>query len=431
MVKKLNFDFSCGIIDMVIKMEFIRPLAYRARPKKLEDIVGQNHLIGETGVIRKMIDNEKMFSLILYGPPGIGKTTIAEAIGEIYGLNTYKFNASTDRKSDLNEIIKVSKNYGALLIVDEIHRMNKDIQDYLLPHVENGNVVMIGLTTNNPYHSVNPAIRSRTHVLKLKPISKEDIILRLKQVENDFKEELTSTLDDVVYDYIALSSNNEIRTALNGLEILNMSYPKENITLEMAKKIILSPSLSLDKNEDNYFNVLSALQKSIRGSDVDAALHYLARLIAMEDLSSILRRLTVIAWEDIGLANPDVVSRMDACCNACERVGFPEARIPLGMMVVDLALSPKSNSAHTSLDDALKDVLEGITPPIPNHLINVANYEDKKKYLYPHDFDQALVKQQYLPDELMNKVYYFAKNTGKYERALEQRNTIVKNILKK
>jgi putative ATPase len=416
---------------MVIKMEFIRPLAYRARPKKLEDIVGQNHLIGETGVIRKMIDNEKMFSLILYGPPGIGKTTIAEAIGEIYGLNTYKFNASTDRKSDLNEIIKVSKNYGALLIVDEIHRMNKDIQDYLLPHVENGNVVMIGLTTNNPYHSVNPAIRSRTHVLKLKPISKEDIILRLKQVENDFKEELTSTLDDVVYDYIALSSNNEIRTALNGLEILNMSYPKENITLEMAKKIILSPSLSLDKNEDNYFNVLSALQKSIRGSDVDAALHYLARLIAMEDLSSILRRLTVIAWEDIGLANPDVVSRMDACCNACERVGFPEARIPLGMMVVDLALSPKSNSAHTSLDDALKDVLEGITPPIPNHLINVANYEDKKKYLYPHDFDQALVKQQYLPDELMNKVYYFAKNTGKYERALEQRNTIVKNILKK
>lgn len=412
-------------------MEFIRPLAYRARPKKLKDIVGQSHLIGETGVIKKMIDNEKMFSLILYGPPGIGKTTIAEAIGEIYGLNTYKFNASTDRKSDLNEIIKASKNYGALLIVDEIHRMNKDIQDFLLPHIENGNVVMIGLTTNNPYHSVNPAIRSRTHVLKLKSISKEDIILRLKQVEKEFKDELTSTLEDVVYDYIALSSNNEIRTALNGLEILNMSYPNEEITLDMAKKIILSPSLSLDKNEDNYFNVLSALQKSIRGSDVDAALHYLARLIAMEDLSSILRRLTVIAWEDIGLANPDVVTRMDACCNACERVGFPEARIPLGMMVVDLALSPKSNSAHTSLDDALKDVLEGKTPTIPNHLINVANFEDKKKYLYPHDYDQALVQQQYLPDKMMDKVYYFAKNTGKYERALEQRNVMVKKVLKK
>ncbi len=412
-------------------MEFIRPLAYRARPKKLDDIVGQRHLLGPNGVITKMINNEKMFSLILYGPPGIGKTTIAEAIGEIYGLNTYKFNASTDRKSDLNEIIKVSKNYGALLLVDEIHRMNKDIQDFLLPHIESGNVVMIGLTTNNPYHSVNPAIRSRTHVLKLNPINNEDILKRLKQVELEFKDELTSTLEDVVYDYIALCSNNEIRTALNSIEILNMSYPNETITLEMAKTVLLSPSLSLDKNEDNYFNVLSALQKSIRGSDVDASLHYLARLIAMEDLSSILRRLTVIAWEDIGLANPQIVTRMDACCNACERVGFPEARIPLGMMVVDLALSPKSNSAHTSLDDALKDVMEGNTPKIPNHLINVSNFEDKKQYKYPHDFDQALVYQQYLPDEMINKVYYFAKDTGKYERALEARNQLIKKTLKK
>ena len=412
-------------------MEIKRPLAYRARPKKLSEVVGQEHILGKNGVIKRMIDNDKFFSLILYGPPGIGKTTIAEAIGEVFGLRTYKFNASTDKKAQLSEIVKVSKNYGALLIVDEIHRMNKDIQDFLLPHVEKGDIIMIGLTTNNPYHSVNPAVRSRTHVLKLKPISKEDIILRLKQVEKEFKDELTSTIDDDVYEYIALSANNEIRTAINSLEILNMSYPNENITMEQAKTVLLSPSLSLDKNEDNYFNILSALQKSIRGSDVDAALHYLARLIAMEDLTSILRRLTVIAWEDIGLANPPVVSRMDACANACERVGFPEARIPLGMMVIDMALSPKSNSAHTSLDQALKEVMEGVTPKVPNHIINVANYEDKTPYKYPHDYEGSLVYQQYLPDEIKEKIYYFAKETGKYERALNERNKLIKKVLKK
>lgn len=412
-------------------MEIKRPLAYRARPKNLNEVVGQDHILGTNGVIKRMIDNEKLFSLILYGPPGIGKTTIAEAIGEVFGLRTYKFNASTDRKSQLSEIIKVSMNYGALLIVDEIHRMNKDVQDFLLPHVEEGNVIMIGLTTNNPYHSVNPAVRSRTHVLKLKSISKEDIIKRLKQVENVFKDELTSTISEDVYEYIAISANNEIRTAINSLEILNMSYPEEEIDLSKAKSVLLSPSLSLDKNEDNYFNILSALQKSIRGSDVDASLHYLARLIAMEDLPSILRRLTVIAWEDIGLANPQVVSRMDACARACERVGFPEARIPLGTMVVDLALSPKSNSAHSALDNALKEVMEGVTPKVPNHLINVANYEDKKAYKYPHDYDGALVYQQYLPDDIKEKIYYFAKETGKYERALNERNKIIKKALKK
>ena len=277
-------------------MEIKRPLAYRARPTKLEEIVGQDHILGTHGVIKRMLDNEQLFSMILYGPPGTGKTTIATAIGELFGLNTYKFNASTDKKAHLSEIIKVSINYGALLIVDEIHRMNKDVQDFLLPHVEEGNVIMIGLTTNNPYHSVNPAIRSRTHVLKLKGIEKQDIITRLKQVETAFLDELGSTLKEDVYEYIAVSANNEIRSAINALEILNMSYPNEEITLEKAKKVLLRPSLSLDKDEDNYFNILSAFQKSIRGSDVDAALHYLARLVAMEDLDSILRRMTVIAY---------------------------------------------------------------------------------------------------------------------------------------
>jgi putative ATPase len=415
----------------VIILEIKRPLAYRARPTKLNEIVGQKHIVGKNGVVSRMINNGQMFSLILYGPPGVGKTTIASVIANNFGINSFKFNASTDKKAQLNEIVQVSINYGALVIIDEIHRMNKDIQDYLLPHVESGNIIMIGLTTNNPYHSVNPAVRSRTHVLKLEGISEEDIIKRLKQVNKDFKDELTSSLDDNVYSYIATSSNSDIRTALNGLEILNMTYPNTKIDLEMTKKVLFKPSLSLDKDGDNYFNILSAFQKSIRGSDVDAALHYLARLIAMEDLDSILRRLSVIAYEDIGLANPTVVTKMDACARACERVGFPEARIPLSMLVIDLALSPKSNSAVMAIDKALEDVNAGRTPKIPNQIINAANFEDKKKYIYPHDFKEALVYQQYLPDELKDKIYFEGKNTGKYERALNDRNKRVKEVLKK
>ncbi len=411
-------------------MEIKRPLAYRARPKKIAEIVGQEHIVGKNGIVRSMLNNKKMFSLILYGPPGVGKTTIASIIAENYGLSSYKFNASTDKKAQLSEMIQVSINYGALVIIDEIHRMNRDIQDYLLPHVENGNIIMIGITTNNPYHTVNPAVRSRTHVLKLDGITEKDIIKRLKQVNEDFKDELTAKLDNSVYEYIAKSSNQDIRTSLNTLEILNMIYPNLTVTLEMAENVVLKPNLSLDKNEDNYFNILSAFQKSIRGSDVDASLHYLARLIAMEDLKSILRRMMVIAFEDIGLANPAIVSRMDACANACERVGFPEARIPLSLLTIDMALSPKSNSADGAISKALKDVLGGMTPKIPNHLINVANFEDKADYLYPHSYEDALIYQQYLPTELKDKVYYKGKDTGKYERALKERNLKIKKVLK-
>jgi putative ATPase len=412
-------------------MNSTRPLAYRVRPKSLDEIVGQDHLIGPNGIIRKMIERKKLFSLILYGPPGIGKTTIAEVIGAENALHTYKFNASTDSKTLLVKVIEESKNYGALLIVDEIHRMNKNIQDFLLPHVENGNIILVGLTTNNPYHSVNPAVRSRCHVLKLKPISKEKIIFRLKMVLTEYKDELRISLNDDVYDYIALLSNNEIRSAINALELLSIAYSGKSVDIDMTKDVLLQPSLSLDKNEDNYFDILSAFQKSIRGSDVDAALHYLARLIAMEDLQSILRRMSVIAYEDIGLANPGIVSRMDACANACERLGFPEARIPLSMLVIDMALSPKSNSAVVAIDNALKDVMKGKTPKIPSHIINVENFDDKKPYLYPHDYEDALIYQQYLPDELQNTHYYKGKKTGKYERALFERYTMLKKILHK
>lgn len=412
-------------------MNYKRPLAYRARPKSFKDIVGQRHLLGPEGVLTKMIEQDRLFSLILYGPPGIGKTTIASVIGESFGLRTFTFNASTDTKAHLKEIIEGAKHYGALLIVDEIHRMNKAIQDYLLPHVERGTVVMVGLTTNNPYHSVNPAVRSRVHVLKLSPLSQTDIIARLKQIESTFKEDCSGVLEDDVYTYIARSANGEIRSAINMLELLHLAYPKRTITTEQAESLLLQPNLALDKNEDNYYNTLSALQKSIRGSDVDAALHYLGRLIEMEDLKSLLRRLTVIAFEDVGLANPNIVSRMHATAAACERLGFPEARIPLGFIVIDLALSPKSNTAETAIDRALEDIHNGMTPKIPNHIINVSNFEAKTPYLYPHDYEGGVVNQAYLPDELQDKTYYEAKETGKYERALKARNVWLKTVLKK
>lgn len=411
-------------------MNIKRPLAYRARPTDFDDIVGQKHLIGENGVIRKMLDHEQLFSLILYGPPGVGKTTIASVLGNRFGLRTFTFNASTDTKAQLKEIIDQAKDYGALLVVDEIHRMNKAIQDYLLPHVEKGNVIIVGLTTNNPYHSVNPAVRSRVHVLKLKPLSKTDIINRLKQVESTFKEELTASLEDEIYDYIATSANGEIRSALNMLELLHLAYPNSTVTMDLASELLLHPNLALDKNEDNYFNTLSAFQKSIRGSDVNASLHYLARLIEMEDLPSILRRITVIAFEDIGLANPNIVSRMHATAAACERLGFPEARIPLGFMVIDLALSPKSNTGESAIDNALEDVRIGLTPKIPNHIINVSNFEDKTPYLYPHDYNDAVIYQQYLADELLDKEYYVPKETGKYERALKARYDWLQTVLR-
>jgi len=407
------------------------PLAYKIRPKSLEDIVGQEHIAGEKGIIRKMITKGKYFSLILYGPPGIGKTTIAEVLGQNYGLNTFTFNASTDNKATLKEIIDQAKHYGALLIVDEIHRMKKDIQDFLLPHVEKGTVIMVGLTTNNPYHSVNPAIRSRCHVLKLNSITENDLLIFLKNLKKRYPNHLNANFLEETLIYLVRASNREIRTAINMLELLEIAFEGQTVDLEMAKSIILQPSLSLDKDEDNYYNILSALQKSIRGSDVDASLHYLARLIKMEDLDSILRRLTVIAYEDIGLANTSIYNKMHACAHACERVGFPEARIPLANLVVEMALSPKSNSAYKALDKAIADIDSGKMYKIPNHLINVDNFEDKMPYLYPHDYDNHVVFQQYLPDALKNVVYFKPTDTSKFERALKERQDKLATLLKK
>ena len=408
-----------------------QPLAYKIRPKSLDDIVGQDHLVGQNGVIRHMINQGKFFSLIFYGPPGIGKTTIASVLASAYGLNTFTFNASTDSKATLKDIVSQAKHYGAMIIVDEIHRMKKDIQDFLLPHVESGTLTMIGLTTNNPYHSVNPAIRSRCHVLKLKNVTHEDLVNFLKKVIQDNPDDLTANFHDESLQYIARASNRDIRTAINMLELLELAYPQETIDVVRAEHIIQQPALSLDKNEDNYYNILSALQKSIRGSDVDAALHYLARLVKMEDLDSILRRLSVIAFEDVGLANPSIYPKMQAASDVAERVGFPEARIPLANLVVEMALSPKSNSAYKALDQAIYDLEHGQMHTIPNHLINAANFEAKNPYLYPHDYEGHIVKQQYLPEKIKNKRYFHPADTSKYERSLGERLKHINTILQK
>jgi len=407
-----------------------QPLAYRARPSKLADLVGQKHLIGEDGVITKMLSNGKIMSFILYGPPGSGKTTIATIVGAEYGLRTFTFNASTDKKATLKEIIDGAKHYGALVIVDEIHRMNKDIQDFLLPHVEKGNVIMIGLTTENPYHAINPAIRSRAQVFKLQQLTPQDMNERLIQVVDAYQRELKIQFTEQMISYIAGSSNGDIRAAINNIELLSAVYGQDEFTYEDMLKTLGKSNLSLDKNSDNYYNILSAFQKSIRGSDVDASLHYLARLIVSDDLKSILRRMSVIAYEDIGFANPSIITKMDACANACERVGFPEARIPLSLLTIDMALSPKSNSAEGAIDQAIEDIEEGKTYKIPNHLINQDNFEAKDAYLYPHSYEDTLIYQQYLPDELFDRIYYKGVKGHKYEDALMKRNDMIKRVLR-
>lgn len=387
------------------------PLANALRPKKLSDVIGQEHLIGKDKILTNLVKNKKIFSLILYGPPGVGKTSIANAITEELGVKHRFLNATFNNKKDFEIVFEETKLYGNIvLVVDEIHRLNKDKQDLLLPMLENGLITLIGLTTSNPYHKINPAIRSRCQIFELMPLKKEDIskgILKASKSLSEIK------IDKDALDLIATMSNGDFRFAINLLEVAYYSSSDKKITTSLIKEINNKASSPMDSDETGHYDVLSAFQKSIRGSDVNAALHYLARLISSGDLDSIYRRMTVIAYEDIGLANPNMGVRVDACINACERVGLPEARIPLGDMVIDLCLSPKSNSGHTALDLALKDVENGNIGKVPSH-INAQAFG----YKYPHDYPGSYVVQQYLPDELKNRVYYKPKN-NRYEKMLK------------
>lgn len=399
------------------------PLALKLRPNKLDDIIGQKHLVGKDKILRNLVQNKKLFSMILYGKPGIGKTTIAISLVKELGLKYRMLNAVINNKKDFDVVVEEAKMFGGLVVImDEIHRLNKDKQDLLLPYLESGIITLIGMTTSNPYHKINPAIRSRCQIFELKELNDEDIMYALKKInKNKVLEKIK--IDDDVIKQISILSGGDLRYAYNLVEVCYYATKDHHITMDILKKINSKPVLFHDKNEDGHYDVISAFQKSIRGSDVNAALHYLARLIEAEDLDIIYRRMSVIAYEDIGLANPSIGPKVEAAINASERLGLPEARIPLGNIVVELALSPKSNTSHLALDAALNDIRRGNTGNVPNHI--KTNSID---YKYPHDYPNNWVKQQYLPDNIKDRKYFKPKANSKYEQSLKQ---VYENLEKK
>ncbi len=394
----------------------------KLRPKSLDEIVGQRHLIGENKVITNLVNNKKIFSMILYGPPGIGKTSIAISIVNELDVKYRMLNAVINNKKDFDIVIEEAKMYkGLVLIMDEIHRLNKDKQDLLLPYLESGLVTLIGMTTANPYHAINPAIRSRCQIFELKPLEDNDIRLAIsKVIESNLLKDII--IDKDASDYIINISNNDLRFVYNLVEVLYYASGDGHITLELAKGIRTNSSVYIDKNGDGYYETISAFQKSIRGSDVNASLYYLAVLLEAGDLDIICRRLSVIVYEDIGLANPSMGPKVDAAINCALRLGMPEARIVLAEIVIELALCPKSNSAEIAIDKALNDIRTKKTGKVPKHIVN-----HNPNYKYPHDYPHDYVKQQYLPDELKNVVYYTPKN-NKNEQILKNVIDKLKNI---
>lgn len=411
----------------------LKPLAFRMRPQNINDVVGQQHLVGPGKIIRRMVDAKLLSSMILYGPPGTGKTSIASAIA---GSTKYAFrilNAATDSKKELEVVVEEAKMSGTvILLLDEIHRLTKPKQDFLLPHLESGRIILIGATTENPYIAINPAIRSRTQIFEVKPLSENDIKKAINRALNDKENgfgNINVVLDENALIHLSRATHGDLRSALNALELAVKSTPSESeiikITLPIVEECLQHKALVQDKDGDAHYDVISAFQKSIRGSDANAALHYLARLLASGDLISANRRLLTIAYEDVGLANPQAAARTVEAVTAAEKIGLPEARIPLAVAVIDLCLSPKSNSALTAIDSALTDIESGNYGEIPAHLRDAhykgaSNLGRGKDYLYPHNFAHDWVAQQYLPDKIKTKEYYQPKQNGRYETALEE-----------
>lgn len=412
----------------------LQPLAFRMRPTKIEEVVGQQHLVGPGKIIRRMVDAKLLSSMILYGPPGTGKTSIASAIAGSTQYAFRKLNAATDSKKDLEVVAEEAKMSGTvILLLDEIHRLTKPKQDFLLPHLESGRIILIGATTENPYITINPAIRSRTQIFEVKPLDEQDIEIAIDRALTDKKVglgELNIDLEPNARLHLARATNGDLRSSLNALELAAKSTPADDsgvivLTLTIIEECLQKKALTHDKDGDAHYDVISAFQKSVRGSDVNAALHYLGRLILAGDLPTIARRLITMAYEDIGLSSPAACARTVTAVQAAEKIGFPEAKIPLSNAVIDLCLSPKSNSANVAINNAIADIEKGGFGEIPAYLkdSHYKGAEDLGRgigYKFPHDYPNDWVSQQYLPDKLKNADYYEPKSNGRYEQALKE-----------
>ena len=420
-------------------MESEAPLASRLRPTTLDEVVGQQHIVGKDKLLYRAIKADKLSSIIFYGPPGTGKTTLAKVIAHTTSAEFMQINATSAGKKDMEEVITAAKNnqgmYGkkTILFIDEIHRFNKGQQDYLLPYVEDGTIILIGATTENPYFEVNGALLSRSVIFELKKLSKEDIRTLLLRAISDKEKGMGAyhaAIDDDALEFLADVSNGDARAALTALELGVLTTDRSedgiiHITIDVASECIQKRVISYDKSGDNHYDTVSAFIKSMRGSDPDAAVYYLARMLyAGEDVKFIARRIMILASEDIGNADPMALTVAVSAAQAVERIGMPEAQIILAQAVTYMASAPKSNSAVNAISRAMNVVGRTKTPPVPTHLQD-AHYKSAEKlghglgYKYAHDFPNHYVEQQYLPDGLTDEVFYEPSENG-YEATIRE-----------
>ena len=411
----------------------MRPLADKLRPKNLDEVVGQQHLIGPGRVLRKIFETGRITNMIFYGPPGVGKTTVASLMAKITDKKFYKLNATNASVKDIQNIIDELDSFltvnGAVLYLDEIQNFNKKQQQALLEYMENGKLIVIASTTENPYQYIYDAILSRSMVFEFKSLDEKDIISGLIRTKRELEKEysVAMDIDENAYKSLAYFCNGDMRKGINSLEnilLCTMVNGKDNLSIDtkVIKEVLGEKVISFDKDGDTHYDLLSAFQKSIRGSDENAAVHYLARLIRGGDIKSICRRLMVIACEDIGMAYPNAITIVKSCVDSALMIGLPEARIPLAQATIVLATSPKSNSAYLAIESALAD-LEGVDfGSIPDHLKD-AHYSGAKNlgrgrgYKYPHDYENNYIKQQYFPNKIKGKIYYNPQN-NKMEKAI-------------
>lgn len=406
------------------------PLADKIRPESLSEVYGQKHILGEGRPLKNIIEGGNIPNMIFYGPSGVGKTTVANIIAKQSNMELHKLNGTSASTADIKEIIAARNTFGAmngiLLYLDEIQYLNKKQQQSLLEYIENGDITLIASTTENPYFYIYNAILSRCTVFEFKALAPEEIVPAVKRGFDLAKEEYgkDAEIEEGVFEQIARGCGGDVRKSLNTVELCMLSANGNVITRELAAELSQRSNMRYDRDGDQHYDLLSAFQKSIRGSDPDAALHYMMRLLTAGDLPSVCRRLLVIASEDVGLAYPNGIVVAKACVDAALQLGLPEARVPLAQAVVLLATSPKSNSSYLAMYAAAADVEKGITGDFPRQLQNV-HYDGEgaavkgQHYLYPHDYPNHYVEQQYLPDELKDKVYYEYGN-NKLERAAKE-----------